>query len=550
MHAVGQQHDVTPAFQIDPQRRTGEAQVPDRVAGHTAAGGRGARRGCVPAEGPRRLRDRAVAPPELPDERRGKRPGLAAEAGEEHGRQCMHVGRVAEESGMPGHAAHCPGVVVVHLAHQHLPAPRTALGRRDGVGYDLQPLAAEPRQVDEVDVPEPEGPKDTGAHEVGQRLVRRQLHQLAEHDEAEVAIDGPRAERVLGPLAVHGLVDEVARAARADEVRAARALDAPDVLEEGPPRGQPRAVRQQMPDGDAVLPVDGEPRHETAHALVEPERTVTDEQHDGQRRREGLGQRREIEDRLFAHRRYGGLEAPVPDGQMEEHVVPARDERHRPGERACLDAALEHGHDPPHLHRRYATAGSHARSRPPSASSSTSTPKGNARFSTFAALAEWPAAKPNATGYGLSAKCSRTTSRGLTPSCAAHVSSVPKTTPATPSSAPACRSWRRSRSRRYACSFTSSRNRMAPRVSGALPVPRVEASTLRHPPMSLPDARPGRTHTGSSSSKRYAGSPRSRSSRALDASERPRAMSSATIGPCTALPATRMAGNSNAVASL
>src|SRR5262249_29397275 len=123
--------------------------------------------------------------------------------------------------------------------------------------------------------------------------------------------------------------------------------------------------------------------------------------------RERRGGRREIEHRVALHRGALGLETPRPERGVLEHLASLTDQQDRAGEHAGGDGLVHDGRDPlertsrrARKHHRPAqtTAGSSATSRPRSTSSSTSTPKGSARFSTPVSAGSWPAGRPKPTG--------------------------------------------------------------------------------------------------------------------------------------------------------
>src|SRR5215475_4732400 len=153
---------------------------------------------------------------------------------------------------MTGDAARRPGVVVVHLAAQHLSAPWAALGRCDRGCHRSETLQAHPLEVDEAGRAQPERPEDAIVAKAIERRASDQLHQLAQQQEAEVAVEAARGWRVLEPRAVDLLVDERTRAAAREHGGApvARRLGG-DLGVERPPRREPRAVGEQVMYADA-----------------------------------------------------------------------------------------------------------------------------------------------------------------------------------------------------------------------------------------------------------------------------------------------------------
>src|SRR4029453_533770 len=262
MYPVGEEDDVRVALEVDPERRAGEAEMADGARAHPRAGGRPRRRRRVPAEGPGRVRRRAVAGPEALDERRGQRLILAARARAQPADHGVDVARGREQPGMAGDAADRPRVVVVHLAAQDLLAPGALLGGSDRVGVGRELVAAQPSQVDEAGGTQAERTEEPLVADAVERRLRHQLDQLAQEQEPEVAVHALRAGRVLQALAGDLLVHELAGAAAGDVIRPAL-RGARDVAVVRPPRRQPGAVREQGAHGEADFPVRAAIRDET-----------------------------------------------------------------------------------------------------------------------------------------------------------------------------------------------------------------------------------------------------------------------------------------------
>ena len=111
-----------------------------------------------------------------------------------------------------------------------------------------------------------------------------------------------------------------------------RVADAPDGLivpvrevVRGRVGRQPRDVKEQMTQRDGALPastlgdVSGE-------GIVEPERPSLGKDHDARRRRDGLRERGQIEDRVDGHRYALGLKLPETVGAAEKHTIVAADD--------------------------------------------------------------------------------------------------------------------------------------------------------------------------------------------------------------------------------
>ncbi len=130
---------------------------------------RPARRRRVPTERPRRLRHAAVARPELAHERLRHQRVDAVVAVLQATEQRVEILGRGEQPGVTGDAAHRVGVVVVHLAAQHLLAPRAALGRRDHLGHRFDAPRAQQGEVDESGAAQAERPEDALVAEAVER---------------------------------------------------------------------------------------------------------------------------------------------------------------------------------------------------------------------------------------------------------------------------------------------------------------------------------------------------------------------------------------------
>ena len=201
-----------------------------------------------------------------------------APAVEQGAGQHRQVVRRGEQPGVPGDAAEGPGVLVVHLAADHLPAgPRLRLGRRD-------PVHQRGRWV-EHGVGHPQRAGDAVGDHLVERLPGDLLHDQPERDQAEVGVDVGRSG--LRPR-LHG------------EHRGQPLLDGRVGAVEREPGRQPADVRQQVPDGHVLLAVLGEGRQVRRHRLVQRDPAGLDLLHHDQRR-ERLRDRGQVEDRVAPH---------------------------------------------------------------------------------------------------------------------------------------------------------------------------------------------------------------------------------------------------------
>ncbi len=127
---------------------------------------------------------------------------------------------------------------------------------------------------------------DPAANELGKRLLRNALDDFGQQEVIDVAVD----EAPSGRLRQHffgGAPD--------------RLVSSPPLVGDVDVRPQPRHVRQQVADGDAVLSVFSKLRNECRDRIGEADPAVFNQRHHGRSRRDDLGQRREVEDRVERH---------------------------------------------------------------------------------------------------------------------------------------------------------------------------------------------------------------------------------------------------------
>ena len=87
-----------------------------------------------------------------------------------------------------------------------------------------------------------------------------------------------------------------------------------------------------MTDGDLSLAVALEARNVGGHTIVEPDPALLDEHHDARRRRDDLGERRQIENRVERHRFGSRHERPIPDRLLVQNPIASPDEDDGAGE--------------------------------------------------------------------------------------------------------------------------------------------------------------------------------------------------------------------------
>ena len=123
------------------------------------------------------------------------------------------------------------------------------------------------------------------------------------------------------------------------EIDLAAFLDLHDLLEERPPRGEPRAVRQQVTEGHVALVVNAEVMKKARDAVGQAQLVFAHQHHHGHRGRERLGQRREIENRLHLHRRSLGHQRAMTESALESEYPSRRTTSVAPGLRRSTASA-------------------------------------------------------------------------------------------------------------------------------------------------------------------------------------------------------------------
>ncbi len=146
-------------------------------------------------------------------------------------------------------------------------------------------------------------------------------------------------------LAMDLLVDVFLGAAAGHEIDLAAALDLGDLRVERPPGREPRTMREQIAERDTDLTVHAEIVAEARDAIVEAELAVAHQHHDGDRGRQRLGQRRQVEDGLDAHRLAVGSDRAEAEGALEGDRVAAADHDRGAGNNLLLDRFSESAFD-------------------------------------------------------------------------------------------------------------------------------------------------------------------------------------------------------------
>ena len=311
--AVGQDDDGRLARRVDPDRRAGEAGVAEALAlREQLAAGRAVARVHVPAAGPLAAGDGTGRRHEPHAERAQDALAVQLAAVQEHAGVAGQVVGGAEQAGVAGDPAQRRRPRVVDLADEPVAVP---LGRRG------RPRLERVRGP-EAGVAHAERLEDVGPGELVERLAADPLDQLAEDDEAHVAVAEPRPRLRLELESGHLL-----------EAGGLAVL----VVGQGVVRDQPARVREQVLDRHLALAVGREVRPVGRDLLGQPQLALLDQ--DERRRGSGdrLGERRHVEDGVGRHRHLVRVERAVAVRLAKNDVAAVDDEDDGPGAVAALD---------------------------------------------------------------------------------------------------------------------------------------------------------------------------------------------------------------------
>ena len=323
MQPAREEDDVAAGRGIEPDGRPGETGVTVRADREELAAVRRERRVDVPAEAAdarHPLRGRRRSHPGDGQRRQDLRAGQPP-VGEQHAREPRQVARGRKQPGVPGDAAHAARRRVVNHATERrlfriVAGPRRHRGAPLG-GRDSRPPRG--RRI-EAGVVHAERLEDFTHEKLVERRAARAMHDLAQQEEVDVAVDEALAGRGGRHFLAGQLDGGVVPLPRIGKVHV------------GPEAAD---VRQQVADRDAALAVALEARHVPRHRIVQPDATLFHQPHHGGRRRDHLGQRREVEDRIGGHRLGRGDDGALAVGLLEQDdVAPANQHdraRHLPG---------------------------------------------------------------------------------------------------------------------------------------------------------------------------------------------------------------------------
>ncbi len=252
---------------------------------------------------------------------------------------------------MSGHAAHRPGVVVVHRPAVHLAPVGAALGRRVDPARTRPLPDRQPPGLDEEGVLETERPGHPVLEEPVERRPTDPFEEKTERQEGWIPVEGSsarrRLERLLPERFLQDLpppgegVPQVPGSPIGRQEGLPRHRVRGGSLEPWPPPGQPARMRQQVPHGHPILP--GAPFAETREPVhdrrVEPDPALLHEECGEGPGGDDLGERGHVEQKRRPGVRRAGVRRPgdrrpgdlSTSGRMQDLPVP--EHRRVPGRR-------------------------------------------------------------------------------------------------------------------------------------------------------------------------------------------------------------------------
>ena len=293
MQAVGQRDHEALGRGIDPDRGAGIAGMaiglrregrrhPDRIG-----------RVDVPAQTPQgRAAGRALR------RRHGRnrlRRQHALAAAQHHLRELREIVGRGEGTGVARDAAHLVGDGILHLAPTQFAI--LDIGRRDAVALR--------RWWPEAGVAHAQRLEDVLGGIGLERLAGHQPHDVAQHDEVDVAVDEARA----------GRRQRLHRGNGVERALGARPATRRDAGRQG------GIVRHELAHGDAALAVGGEGRPVGRRRLVERDLAALDQLQDRHRRRHHLGEGGRVIDRVEGGRLYRRHDRAIAIGLAQDDAV-------------------------------------------------------------------------------------------------------------------------------------------------------------------------------------------------------------------------------------
>ncbi len=332
MQPAREKDDVGLGRRIDPDRRAGEAGVPERSNRQQLATiGRKARIEVPPEAAKVALAGRRRRRHHPRDGERCQHVCVPRRIAEEHPAEAREIVSRREQTGVAGHPAHAPGRRIVHgpAQERHVWTRARVTVRRALLGWRDPRLERIARA--EHRVAHPQRLEDAGSRELVEAHAAHLRHEMAEHEEVDVAVD----EAFFGSCERHLFDRELDRAVVADPVKG-----------EVDVRAQAGGVRQQMADRDVLLAVPLEAGDVRRDAIVQPDAAFLHQQHDAGRGRHHFGERGCVEDGVERHRLAHGLDRACAERLLVEHPVALADEHDGSRELAFLDRLLDHAGQP------------------------------------------------------------------------------------------------------------------------------------------------------------------------------------------------------------
>ncbi len=165
------------------------------------------------------------------------------------------------------------------------------------------------------------------ARELVERFAGNDTDDVSQQEEVDVGVDDALVRTRHGHF-VDGLAD-----------RRVVAIPLGIELEVGP---QARRVREQVPDGDVALAVLLEAGHVQGDAVGQPQLALLHQHHDRRRRRDHLGERGGVEDRVGRHRLWRGLNGAPSDRRLPGDAGFGAHRHHRTGQFLAGDRGFDH----------------------------------------------------------------------------------------------------------------------------------------------------------------------------------------------------------------
>ncbi len=313
--AVREQNHVGLGGGVDPDGRAGEAGMAERADGKQLAAVAGKRRIDIPAEASQDgLVGRTLRLGELLNgERIEETDAIEFAAVEHHLREAGQVVGGGKKPGVSGHASHVArGGVVNHAAQRNAGGGQTLGGRdsRNPRGGRKERGGLHAQRLEDI-----------LARIVVQHLAAQPMHQFAQQDEVDVAIDEAGSRRPGGRIRA-GQVDAGLVAAPRHRQRHVRL--------------QPGKMREEIADGDVAFPA-LKFGNVLRDLVIQLKLALLEQLHQRRRGGDHLGQRRQIEHGIERHGLCLRNQRPVAIGFPVNDLAIVADNQHRSRETFLRD---------------------------------------------------------------------------------------------------------------------------------------------------------------------------------------------------------------------